>query len=257
MPAVPYYATPAVQVARPQAVNRSALLPIGMPTYSGGQVVYHASEITRRPIVAAATVPWQAPAASALSSVQQRNTPPRIASVEIRDPSYDLTFGRAGHAELLWSAGALPARRRIGYAISLNYLWPGDSLAPMVPDWHDVILVVAFLLTRAILPLPLPLPRRGHGDSSLGRARALGRSPCLENSVTADLVNIARRWSGRSATRCCLAIGRRSRAAGQAPALGHAVQSQQTSPQGFGARLAIGFASDESAQLGDHAYGLI
>ena len=172
-------------------------------------------------------------------------------------PLPTLTFGRAGHAELLWSAGALPARRRIGYAISLNYLWPGDSLAPMVPDWHDVILVVAFLLTRAILPLPLPLPRRGHGDSSLGRARALGRSPCLENSVTADLVNIARRWSGRSATRCCLAIGRRSRAAGQAPALGHAVQSQQTSPQGFGARLAIGFASDESAQLGDHAYGLI
>jgi hypothetical protein len=58
----------------------------------------------------------------------------------------------------------------------------------MVPDWHDVILAVAFMLTRAILPLP----RRGHGDSSFGRARALGRSPCLENSVTADLVNIAR-----------------------------------------------------------------
>ncbi|MEY2876452.1 MAG: hypothetical protein RLZZ373_3823, partial [Pseudomonadota bacterium] len=32
-----------------------------------------------------------------------------------------------------------------------------DSLTPMVPDWHDVILAVAFLLTRAILLLP----RRG------------------------------------------------------------------------------------------------
>jgi hypothetical protein len=42
-------------------------------------------------------------------------------------------------------------------------------------------------------------------------------------------------WTFSSAVACCAC----SRAAGQAPALGHAIQPQQTPPQGLGAGFAI------------------
>jgi hypothetical protein len=47
------------------------------------------------------------------------NYPRRVRSF---GPHFNLSFGRAGHAELWWSAGALPPRIRIGYAIGLNSL---------------------------------------------------------------------------------------------------------------------------------------
>jgi TPR repeat protein len=88
MPPVAYYAPQAVSAARPQATDRSALVPIGMPTYSGGQVTYNPSAIASRPIARAVTATWQS---SELASVHSRNTHPRIAKVEIRDPSLDPT----------------------------------------------------------------------------------------------------------------------------------------------------------------------
>jgi len=47
----------------------------------------------------------------------------------------ELTFGHAGHAELLWSAGALPPRIRIGYAIGPN---SPQARAIHLPQWCPI-----------------------------------------------------------------------------------------------------------------------
>jgi hypothetical protein len=81
---VTYYDAPAAQVARPRVLDRSALVPIGMPTYAGDQVTYHPSAIPSRSSMPAVTATWQA---SSLTSVEQFNARPRVQSVEIRDSS--------------------------------------------------------------------------------------------------------------------------------------------------------------------------
>jgi hypothetical protein len=87
-PSAIYYAPPAVHIARPQVIDRSALLPIGMPVYSAGQVVYSPSDITRRPIGVVAINAGQVPK---LLTDQWQDKPPQISSVQIRAATLDPT----------------------------------------------------------------------------------------------------------------------------------------------------------------------
>ncbi len=103
--------------------------------------------------------------------------------------------------------------------------------------------------------------RRAVGQRRLGRdrhgqARAwprwLARSCKRSIDQAIDQACISRACLGSAVAVPCR-LQSRSRVSGQAPALGHAIQSQQSPPQGLGARFAIGLAPQDATQLGGHA----